>query len=132
MRHFDIEDSLSIFKQSLRRRKRGGGAGGDAAPLEFFLIAIFGQPPPHVIFGQALDKIFSQKTSVPPPRPQTKLVPYISVARGGGGGRGGNCPPPPNNVFSDFCRYIWKFVGTLRNLSVHVSRQACHLYRQSI
>ena len=26
-----------------------------------------------------------------------------SVARGGGGG---------NNAFSEFCRYIWKFVGT--------------------
>ena len=40
---------------------------------------------------------------------------HYSVARGGGGGgggQGGNCPPPPNNAFSEFCRYIWKFVGT--------------------
>ena len=31
-----------------------------------------------------------------------------SVARGGGGGGRG----PPNNALSEFCRYIWKFVGT--------------------
>ena len=31
-----------------------------------------------------------------------------SVARGGGGGGGA---PPPNNAFSEFCRYIWKFVA---------------------
>ena len=43
----------------------------------------------------------------------------ISVARGGGG------QLPPNNAFRSF-------VGTFGNLSVHVSRQACHLYRQSI
>ena len=53
---------------------------------------------------------------------QSKLYTFlwvnISVARGGGG------QLPPNNA--DFCRYIWK------NLSVHLSRQACHLYRQSI
>ena len=55
-------------------------------------------------------------------------VTSISVARGGAGG----AAAPPNNAFSDFCRYIWKFVGTFGNLSVHVSRQACHLYRQSI
>ena len=54
--------------------------------------------------------------------------PCISVARGGGGGEGRG----PNNAFSEFCRYIWKFVGTFGDLSVHVSRQACHLYRQSI
>ena len=45
----------------------------------------------------------------------------ISVARGGGGqgGQGAAAPPPPNNAH-------------LEILSVHVSRQACHLYRQSI
>ena len=58
-----------------------------------------------------------------------EVVQCISVARGGGGAI---APPPPNNAFSEFCRYIWKFVGTLGNLSVHVSRQACHLYRQTI
>ena len=46
----------------------------------------------------------------------------ISVARGGGG-RGGNCPP---------IMLFRSFVGTFGKLSVHVSRQACHLYRQSI
>ena len=34
----------------------------------------------------------------------------ISVAREGG--RGAIAPPPPHNAFSEFCRYIWKFVGT--------------------
>ena len=40
-----------------------------------------------------------------------------SVARGGGGGGGGcwqegQLPPPPHNAFSEYCRYIWKSVGT--------------------
>ena len=51
-------------------------------------------------------------------------LPAISVA-GEGGGQGGNSPPP-DNAFSELCRYISKFVA------IHVSRQACHLYRQSI
>ena len=46
-----------------------------------------------------------------------------SVARGGGGGGGGTCPP---------IMLFRSFVGTFGNLSVHVNRQACHLYRQSI
>ena len=37
-------------------------------------------------------------------------LPVISVA--GEGGRGAIPPPPPNNYFSEFCRYIWKFVAT--------------------
>ena len=42
-----------------------------------------------------------------------------SVARGGGGGVGGAGgaiapPPPPNNAISEFCWYIWKFVGTCK------------------
>ena len=41
-------------------------------------------------------------------------LPAISVTRGGGGG----------------LLKFQSFVGTLGNLSVHVSRQACHLYRQ--
>ena len=50
-----------------------------------------------------------------------------SVARGGGGGgQGGNCPPPPPIML------LRSFVGTSGNLSVHVSRQAYHLYRQNI
>ena len=45
---------------------------------------------------------------------------YTSVARGGGGGgRRGEM-------------LFRSFVGTFGNLSVHVSRQSCHLYRQSI
>ena len=51
----------------------------------------------------------------------------ISVARGGGGG--GNCPPPPPPPPIMPFR---TFVGTFGNLSVHVSQQACHLYRQNI
>ena len=50
--------------------------------------------------------------------------PFISVARGGGAG-GATAPPPPIMLFRSF-------VGTFGNLSVHVSRQACHLYQQSI
>ena len=46
-----------------------------------------------------------------------------SVARGGGGGQGGNCPT---------IMLFRSFVGTSGNLSVHVSRQAYHLYRQNI
>ena len=48
---------------------------------------------------------------------------YISVTRGG---QGVNCPPPPPIM------PFRSFVGTFGNFSVHVSRQACHLYRQSI
>ena len=43
-------------------------------------------------------------------------LPVISVAGGS---------PPPIMLFQSF-------VGTFRNLSLHVCRQACHLYRQSI
>ena len=46
--------------------------------------------------------------------------PGTSVARGGGGAGG-----PPIMPFRSF-------VGTFRNLSVHVSRQACHFYQQNI
>ena len=48
-------------------------------------------------------------------------LPAISVA----GGQGGNPPPPPIMLFHSF-------VGTFGKFSVHVSRQACHLYRQRI
>ena len=27
-------------------------------------------------------------------------------------------PPPPNNAFLEFCRYIWKFVGTSKPTSL--------------
>ena len=40
-------------------------------------------------------------------------------------GGGGATAPPPIMLFRSF-------VGTFGNLLVHVSRQACHLYRQSI
>ena len=51
----------------------------------------------------------------------------ISVARGGGGGCRGAIAPPPNKSFSEFCRYIWKFVGTCKPTSIVII-----LYRQSI
>ena len=47
------------------------------------------------------------------------IIIITSVARGGGGGGGAG---------GNFRR----FVGTFGNLSVHVSRQACHLYRQNV
>ena len=42
----------------------------------------------------------------------------ISVARGGGGGGQGAVVPPSNNAFSEFCRYIWKFVGICKPTSM--------------
>ena len=44
---------------------------------------------------------------------------------GEGGGGGGAGPAAGVNPFQIF-------VGTFGNMSVHVSRQVCHLYRQSI
>ena len=53
-----------------------------------------------------------------------------SVAGGGGGGG----QLPPNNAFSEFCRYIWKFVGTYKPTSIlHVSVPTKYLkYQQNI
>ena len=66
----------------------------------------------------SLDEIESQSNLVG--------VRGISVATERGGGAGGAiAPPPPIMPFRTF-------VGTFGNLSVHLSRQACHLYRQSI
>ena len=60
----------------------------------------------------------------------------ISVARGGGGGVGGGAggaaAPPPNNAFSDFCRYIWKFVGTCEPTSMSFVPTKYLMYRQNI
>ena len=48
---------------------RGGGGGGGCSPPRIFQIAIFGQKKifgqNHLIFGQAMDKIFGQLTSAP-------------------------------------------------------------------
>ena len=53
----------------------------------------------------------------------------ISVARGGGGG---HLPPPPNNAFSEFCRYIWKFVGTYKPTSMSFVPTKYLKYQQNI
>ena len=65
----------------------GGGGGGEGLqPPIIFQIAIFGQKKQvvfgqnHLIFGQAMAKIFGQETSAPPP-PRTKLVPYAYGCR---------------------------------------------------
>ena len=42
------------------------------------------------------------------PNPIQTTNPYPLAYRGGGGGGGGN------NAFSEFCRYILKFVGTCK------------------
>ena len=57
-----------------------------------------------------------------------------SVARGGGGGAGGQFhpPPPPNNAFSEFCRYIWEFVGTCKPTSMSFVPTKFLKYRQNI
>ena len=56
-----------------------------------------------------------------------------SVARGGGRGGGGNCPPPPpNNAFSEFCRYIWKSVGTCKPTSMSFLPTKFLKYQQNI
>ena len=58
---------------------------------------------------------------------------YItSVARGEGGRGGGNCPPPPNNAFSEFCRYIWKSVGTCKPTSISFVSTKFLKYQQII
>ena len=68
------------------RRTRGGGGGLLQPPpprivqngnFRSKIHVIFGQNQ-NLLFGQALDKIFGQKTSAPPP-PPTKLVPYAYV-----------------------------------------------------
>ena len=51
---------------------------------------------------------------------------------GGGGGPGGTIAPPPNNAFSDFCRYIWKFVGTCKPTSMSFVPIKYLMYRQNI
>ena len=44
------------------------------------------------------------------------LIECTSVDKGGGGAGGQR--PPSNNAFSEFCRYIWKFVGTCKPTSM--------------
>ena len=57
-------------------------------------------------------------------------LPAISVA--GGGGQGGNSPPPPNNAFSEFCRYISKFVATCKPTSMSFVPTKYLKYQQNI
>ena len=68
-----------------RRTRRGGGGGGARGlpppPPRIFEMAIFGKTKKvifgqkHLIFGQALEKIFGQKTSSPPPPPTNETGP---------------------------------------------------------
>ena len=64
----------------MRMGVRGGGGAGAAAPWNFSNShirvenqVIFGQN--HLIFGQAMEKIFGQLTSAPPPLNETGPVP---------------------------------------------------------
>ena len=54
-----------------------------------------------------------------------------SVARGGGGGEGGGAIAP-NNAFSEFCRYIWKSVGTCKPTSMSFVPTKFLQYEQKI
>ena len=58
-------------------------------------------------------------------------LPVISVA-GEGGTAGGQPPPPPNNAFSEFCRYMSKFVATCKRQACHFVRQRYLKYQQNI
>ena len=55
---------------------------------------------------------------------------HYSVARGGG--RGAFAPPPPHNTFSEFCRYIWEFVGTCKPTSMSFVPTKNLKYQQNI
>ena len=147
-----MEDRTSHI--SLNHRRRSRGDGGDVSPPRIFLGGIV---PPSIF--ESLKNIFSYicilnsmkviqkrliqhknttkhtkslnlpRASRADSRPNhisaSLALPAISVA-GEGGGQGGNSPPPPPIML------FQSYVGIFRNLSLHVSRQACHLYRQSI
>ena len=53
-----------------------------------------------------------------------------SVAGGGGGGRGAIAHP--HNAFSEFCRYIWKSVGTCKSTSMSFVPTKFLKYQQNI
>ena len=62
-------------------------------------------------------------------------LPAISVAGGwgwGGGRAGGQFPPTPNDAFSEFCRYISKFVATCKPTSMSFVPTKCLKYQQNI
>ena len=72
--------------------------------------------PLIMAFNVRENTVFKHELSKSPYRGRS-----ISVARaqrGGGVGRGAIAPPPPNNALSEFCRYIWKFVGTCKPTSM--------------
>ena len=141
-----------------RRRSRGDGGGGGRVPPRIFL---GGSSPPPSIF-ESLKNIYSYICILNTMKGNTKrliqrknttkhtkslnfpralradsrpnhisaslALPAISVAGGGGGEGRGAIPPPPPPIM-----LFQSIVGTFRNLSLQfVSRQTCHLYRQSI
>ena len=77
----------------------------------FYISTLFGKKKLLRKNSQMLQILFS----IPTVREST------SVAGGGGGGQ----LPSNNAFFSEFCRCIWKSVGTFKPTSI------CHLYRQS-
>ena len=132
-----------------RRRSRGGRggrvppsnfSGGDRPPLDFWKLEKYLFIYLHFKHNESNTKRLIQhkntakhtkslnlpRASRADSRPNhisaSLALPAISVA--GGGGAGGQSPPP--------IMLFQSFVGTFRNLSLHVSQQACHLYRQSI
>ena len=52
--------------------------------------------------------------------------------RGGGGGGGGGGAIAPNNAFSEYCRYIWKFVRTCQPTSMSFVPIKYQKYQQNI
>ena len=78
----------SIVDCTVPVKRGGGGGGGGCSPPRNFQIAIFGQKnnvifgQNHLIFGQAMDKIFGQLTSAPPPPFRNETGPvrlYVTV-----------------------------------------------------
>ena len=74
--HGGRHGGLSInggMQQYVHKRRRQGGGGWGCNPLEFYKWPFSGKNTPqvifrqnHLIFGQALEKIFGQETSGPP------------------------------------------------------------------
>ena len=138
---------LAVLRNHRRRSRGGRGgrvppsnfSGGDRPPLDFWKLEKYLFIYLHFKHNESNTKRLIQhknttkhtkSVNLPPAsravsRPNhisaSLALPAISVAGEGGGA----IPPPPIMLFQSF-------VGTFRNLSLHVSRQACHLYRQSI
>ena len=57
---------------------------------------------------------------------------YLSILSTTSVARGGRRASPPPNAFSEFCRYIWKFVGTCKPTSMSFVPTKYLKYQQNI